>query len=97
MKIRTKVASAVVAAGVIGLGTVPFAGARSATPYLWQKCSHVHTKYRHGVGKRYAHDHTKSGTDPVTNFYRSTRLYNTAMRWNKRLDADKDGIACEAH
>ena len=69
----------------------------AAMPYLWQKCSHVHTKYRHGVGKRYAHDHTKSGTNPVTNFYRSTRLYNTAMRWNKRLDADKDGIACEAH
>jgi hypothetical protein len=33
----------------------------------------------------------------VTNFYRSTRLYNIAIRWNKRLDADKDGIACEAH
>jgi hypothetical protein len=32
---------------------------------------------------------------PVTNFRRSTRL--TAMRWNRGLDRDKDGIACEKH
>jgi Excalibur calcium-binding domain len=31
----------------------------------------------------------------VTNFKRSTRLYSLAMRYNKRLDRDKDGIACE--
>jgi hypothetical protein len=33
----------------------------------------------------------------VTNFRRSTRLYNIAMRWNRGLDRDKDGIACEKH
>jgi hypothetical protein len=32
---------------------------------------------------------------PVTNFYRSTRLYNIAMSYNRGLDHDKDGIACE--
>ena len=64
-------------------------------PYLWKNCTHVHTKYRHGVGKLRAHDHT-SGT-PVTNFYRSTRLYNIAMSYNRGLDRDKDGIACEQH
>jgi hypothetical protein len=38
-----------------------------------------------------AHDHT-SGV-PVTNFYRSNRLYYL----NRHLDRDKDGIACEKH
>jgi hypothetical protein len=82
-------------AGAVALGVapVPAANGASATPWLWQRCSHVQTKYPHGVGKRYAHDHT-SGT-PVTNFKRSTRLYNVAMHYNSRLDRDKDGIACE--
>src|SRR5262245_31204676 len=35
-----------------------------------------------------------SGTS-VTNFKRSTVLDNTAMRYNRGLDRDKDGIACE--
>jgi Excalibur calcium-binding domain len=35
-----------------------------------------------------------SGT-PVTNFRRSTLLYNRAMRVNRGLDRNKDGIACE--
>jgi hypothetical protein len=87
---------AVVMAGAVALSVVAVttAGA-SATPWLWRKCAHVHTKYPHGVGRRYAHDRT-SGT-PVTNFYRSTRLYNVAMRYNRDLDADRDGIACEKH
>jgi hypothetical protein len=69
--------------------------AHKTIPYRWQKCSHVNAKYRHGVGRRFAHDKT-TGV-PVTNFYRSTRLYNIAMSYNKRLDGDKDGIACEKH
>jgi Excalibur calcium-binding domain len=32
---------------------------------------------------------------PVTNFKRSTFLYRIAMRYNRGLDRDKDGIACE--
>ncbi len=75
-----------------GLGAAP-----AAVPYLWQNCTHVHTKYPHGVGKLYARDHTRSGTNAVTNFKRSTRLYKIAMRYNRRLDADKDGVACEKH
>jgi hypothetical protein len=31
----------------------------------------------------------------VTNFKRRTRLYNLAMSYNRGLDRDKDGIACE--
>jgi excalibur calcium-binding domain-containing protein len=67
--------------------------ATSTIPYLWQNCKHVNARYPHGVGRRFAHDHT-SGV-PVTNFKRSTLLYNRAMSYNRGLDRDKDGIACE--
>jgi hypothetical protein len=62
-------------------------------PVLYSNCTHLNKKYRHGLGKRLARD--KTSGEPVTNFYRSTRLYNVAIGWNKRLDGDKDGIACE--
>jgi hypothetical protein len=32
----------------------------------------------------------------VTTFFRSDRLYRVAMSYNRGLDRDKDGIACEA-
>jgi hypothetical protein len=79
----------------VGAVFLALASATSATPYLWQNCTHVHTKYRHGVGKYGAHDRT-SGV-PVTNFFHSTRIYNIAMKYNRGLDRDKDGIACEKH
>jgi Excalibur calcium-binding domain len=69
------------------------APAATTIPYLWQNCKHVNARYPHGVGRRFAHDNT-SGT-PVTNFKRSAALYLTAMRYNRGLDRDKDGIACE--
>jgi hypothetical protein len=53
----------------------------------------VKKRFPHGVGKLRAHDKT-TGT-PVTNFRRSTPLNLTAMRCNRGLDRDKDGIACE--
>jgi hypothetical protein len=85
---------AAVSAGTITQG-VASSPATQAIPYLWQNCTHVHTRYPHGVGKLFARDRT-SGT-PVTNFKQSTRLYNIAMRYNRGLDRDKDGIACEKH
>ena len=62
---------------------------------LWNNCTSVHTRYRHGVGRLNARDHTRSGTPGVTTFKRSTRLYNPAMRYNRDLDRDRDGVACE--
>jgi hypothetical protein len=53
----------------------------------------VNKRYPHGLGKRYAHDKTTG--IPVTNFYRSTRLYLAAMHYNRGLDRDKEGIARE--
>jgi hypothetical protein len=45
------------------------------------------------VVKARAKDKT-SGT-PVTTFKHSDSLYAQAMKANKALDRDKDGIACE--
>ena len=95
LAVTAALAAVVVAAIVLSVASAP--AATSAIPYLWQNCTHVHTKYRHGVGKVGAHDRT-TGT-PVTTFYRSTRIYNIAMSYNAQrgynLDRDKDGIACE--
>jgi hypothetical protein len=57
-------------------------------PPHWKNCTRVNRRFAHGVGKLRAHDRTSS--TPVT-----TRLYNVAMSYIRRLDADKDGIACE--
>lgn len=65
----------------------------SAAPPLYKNCTNLNKKYPHGLGKKGARDRT-SGT-PVTNFKRSTKLYNLAMSHNRGLDRDKDGIACE--
>jgi hypothetical protein len=64
-------------------------------PARWKNCTAVNRRYPHGVGKLHAHDKT-TGV-PVTNFKRSTALYNLAMSYNRALDRDKDGIACEKH
>jgi hypothetical protein len=65
----------------------------AAIPKLFKNCTNLNKKYPHGVGRNNARDHT-SGT-PVTNFKRSTKLYRLAMSYNRGLDRDKDGIACE--
>lgn len=65
----------------------------ATTPPLYKNCTALNKKYPHGIGKVGARDKT-SGT-PVTNFKRSTKLYRLAMSYNKGLDRDKDGVACE--
>jgi excalibur calcium-binding domain-containing protein len=47
----------------------------------------------HGVGKLKADDATDG--EPVTNFKRSTGLFLLAIFYNRGLDRDHDGIACE--
>ena len=69
------------------------ASAAEAVPAKWKNCTTVNKRFAHGVGKSGARDRT-SGR-PVTNFKKSTSLYNEAMRANRGLDRDKDGIACE--
>ena len=86
------------AAGVVvcavAAGTVTgLADAR--IPAKWRSCKAVNARYPHGVGRFGAHNLTAG--DPVTNFFHSTLLYKTAIRFNKGLDRDHDGIACEKH
>jgi hypothetical protein len=82
------------AAGAVVWCGGSFAAASSARiPVLWRNCAHVNQRWPHGIGRVGAHDIT-SGT-PVTNFKRSNLLYRRAMRYNRGLDRDKDGIACE--
>jgi Excalibur calcium-binding domain len=93
---RTKLTAmlvAVVIASTVGLMVASARAATDTIPVRWKNCTNVNKRYPHGVGKLRARDKT-SGT-PVTNFYRSTRLYLVAMSYNKGLDRDKDGIACE--
>ncbi len=74
---------------------VAIAPAEAATKPGWTKnCTQLTQKYPHGVGKKNAVDKTSSRYR-VTNFKKSNKLYATAMSFNKGLDRDKDGIACE--
>ena len=81
------------AVAVALLLAAPAQAAEAATPAVYKNCTALSKKYPHGIGRANAKDRT-SGT-PVTTFKRSTALYAKAMSYNKRLDGDKDGIACE--
>ena len=86
--------AAPIAVAVAVVSVAPFAGAAiERIPAQWKNCTQVNKRFPHGVGRLRARDKT-SGT-PVANFKRSNLLYNTAMRYNRGLDRDKDGIACE--
>ena len=69
-----------------------FAAAQRIPP-LYRNCTALNKKYPHGLGKVGARDRTSG--KPVTNFRRSNRLYALAMSYNRGLDRDRDGIACE--
>jgi uncharacterized membrane protein len=84
--------SAAVAAATLALVAATAAPA-SAVPAKWKNCTTVNKTYKHGVGKKKAKD--KTSGKAVTTFTRSDKLYAEAMRANKGLDRDKDGIACE--
>jgi hypothetical protein len=77
--------------GASSAGAAPSTSA--AVPLLYKNCTNFTKKYPHGVGRANARD--KTSGKPVTTFKRSTAIYNTAMKYNSRLDRDKDGIACE--
>ena len=71
----------------------PVFPAGAAIPALYKNCTALNKKYPHGLGRAGARDETSS--EPVTTFKRSTPLYNKAMSYNRGLDRDKDGVACE--
>ena len=92
-----------IAAGALAL-TALVAGptsADAATKISYSNCTNYRatSHFKQGIGRTHGHDHVKPGSKskPVTNFKHSTKLYNTAIKRNKRLDADRDGVACEKH
>jgi hypothetical protein len=64
---------------------------------LYKNCTALHHRYPHGVGKKGAHDKVRGHSKPVTTFTVNTKVYLAATKANRNLDADHDGIACEAH
>jgi hypothetical protein len=76
---------------LVGLMAVSSSAAR--IPPLYKNCTAFNKWFPHGIGRLHARDKT-SGT-PVTTFRRSNRLYRLVMSYNRGLDRDKDGIACE--
>jgi hypothetical protein len=93
MQVNRASAALVVVAIVLGLGVPLASAAIERVPARWKNCTVVNKRYPHGVGKVGARDRTSG--EPVTTFRRSNLLYRTAMRYNRGLDRDKDGIACE--
>ncbi|WP_298129328.1 excalibur calcium-binding domain-containing protein [Micropruina sp.] len=81
------------AAPQVSAVSLPMAAKTSAKKKLYKNCTSLNKKYKHGVGKSGAKDRTSGKR--VTNFKKSTKIYNEAMSYNRGLDRDKDGIACE--
>jgi hypothetical protein len=92
-----RTASLLVVAVAFSFAAPAFAAVASGKriPALYRSCKALNTRYPHGVGKTNAHDRTTSGSEPVRTFRRSTKLYRLAISYNRGLDRDKDGIACE--
>ncbi len=82
---------ALVLALLVAFFLVSAASAR--IPPLYKNCTAFNKWFPHGIGRAHARDKT-SGT-PVTTFRRNNRLYRLVMSYNRGLDGDKDGIACE--
>ena len=90
--IKTFGTLAVAAVAATVLAAPVAAGAHAVKAPVFKNCAAMNKVYPHGVGKIGAHDHVSSGK-PVTNFYRSNRIYAA----NTARDRDKDKIACEKH
>jgi excalibur calcium-binding domain-containing protein len=86
------VAVALLLAAPVAAGTMDESAPETKPPWT-KNCTALNNKYPHGLGKAKARD--KTSAEPVTNFKRNTRLYNLAMSYNKGLDRDRDGVACE--
>ena len=86
----------VVAVSVVLLGaaaalmpTSAYAATTKAGKYA--NCTALHRTYPHGVARTGATDRVRGKTKPVTTFAVNDTVYNAS----KRLDADRDGVACE--
>jgi hypothetical protein len=90
---RATVARGFVVALVLAAAVIAASAASALAPPLYKNCTNLNKRYPHGLGRLGARD--KTSATRVTTFRRSTRLYRLAMSYNRGLDRDKDGIACE--
>ena len=104
MRVRTKKGVAMrrtfplvlVAAGAIAVGVAEAPAATSYVgPAIWKNCTNVHKRYPHGVGKLRATRSSAGQHRARDDVQAQHTALQHAMRYNKRLDADKDGVACE--
>jgi hypothetical protein len=93
MRTRTTASTLAVAALALTSLLGAAASADAAVPSRYKNCTNLHKTFPHGVGRSTAKDKTSGRR--VTTFKHSTTEYRKAVKANKRLDADKDGIACE--
>lgn len=91
---RTAVGLLTAAALALSSSVLVAAPADAATG-TYQNCTKFQKKYPHGVAKSGARDKVKGKGKPVTSYKVSSTIYKAAIKANKRLDADKDGVACE--
>ena len=90
-----------VAASVLTLAALVAApaSAEAAGKVRYTNCTtyRATSHFKHGVGRTHGHDKLKRGSKsrPVTNFKHSTKLYKIAIKHNRDLDRDRDGVACE--
>ncbi|GAB1643188.1 excalibur calcium-binding domain-containing protein [Krasilnikovia sp. MM14-A1259] len=84
------VRGAALAGLVVGGSFAVVLPAEAAVP-TYRNCTALNQRYKHGVGRAGARDKVSGSSRPVTTFTVNTALYNA----NKRMDRDKDGVACE--
>jgi hypothetical protein len=57
----------------------------------YPNCKALNAKYPHGVARKGAKDHVSGSSKPVTTFAVHDAVYTA----NRKLDRDRDGVACE--
>lgn len=90
MRARVIGAGLVLVLGFAG-GLVQAGPAQAGTAKVFKNCTALNAQYKHGVGHPGTKDRVRGKTKPVTTFKVDRKLYNA----NKRLDRDKDRVACE--
>ena len=95
MRRRLNTLAALAAVAIVG-GILGTASAASAHPgpvkaRTFHSCHDLNKVYHHGVGMPGARDAVRHHQHAVKDFTRDARSYDA----NRRLDADRDGIACE--
>ena len=81
------------AAIALACATVVVAAPAASAAPSYKNCTELQKTYKHGIGRADAKD--KTSGKPVTTFRKDTPGYNKAVKANRDLDRDRDGIACE--